>query len=275
MIYNVDWIRGKMKFIRELKRCLKHGILERILLFILPVIITIISCLQVDNRSICLSCTDINKYLFFLYRGMPFPKESIEIIPSGLWIFNCIYPILITALYINESKDTFFKTELLKLNDKKIWLFARYITSVLITILTIVIQFVTVCFYVFLNKKDVQRDNLKSLNTYIDTSKSGEVFSENMLINILIMLIVMLAFISLMFLLSFIINILLSSVIIIMLIVATVYLNLEGYIGNLLMFKRAISTNVVYANIILALIIIAISIAGIVVLSGKVDEDFK
>ena len=60
-----------------------------------------------------------------------------------------------------------------------------------------------------------------------------------------------------------------------MLIVATVYLNLEGYIGNLLMFKRAISTNVVYANIILALIIIAISIAGIVVLSGKVDEDFK
>ena len=260
-----------MKMIRELKRCLKHGILERLFLFLFPVIITVIVCMHFKTYIINGSLVDT--YLFFLYRGMSFPIDNLEIIPSGIWLFNCVYPLVIIAVYIKESRDKFFVSELMKLNNKKIWFYARYITCLSITVMFYIIEFITIVLYSLLNKNDTNRLVDIKIESLIDSKYAYELIFKNIILICMVMVLVVMAFVSLMYLLSMFLNIIVAGLVSLMLIIATVYIKVDWYIGNLLMIMRGLPKEIVIINIIIAVAIIIVTVLGIAIMSDKVNEN--
>lgn len=207
----------------------------------LPLItVCLFSCLQLWIRKDYADLTWAD-YVFWMNKGMPFPKDDVIIIPDGVWVFFYAYLLVMTGTYLSRSDSGICRLELLKSGSRRAWLFSKYVTCIALTLAYFLTAYASIgIFSAVFGTLSVQSSLAAEYldMTYVRTAAEFNAFG-----SIAFQAVCAAALISVFFLVTHFFKAVFAYAVCAVLLIYTVYTKACAYPGNLLMFRRCAASN--------------------------------
>lgn len=223
-------------FLSCLRLNMKSALITSAYKYIPLITVCLFSCLQLWIRRDYADLTWAD-YVFWMNKGMPFPKDDAIIIPDGVWVFFYAYLLVMTGTYLSRSDSGICRLELLKAGSRRVWLFSKYVTCIALTLVYFLTAYASIgIFSAVFGTLSIQDSSVAA--QYLDMTYVRTAAGFNMLESAAFSVVCAAALISVFFLVTHLFKAVFAYAVCSGLLIYTVYTKAPAYPGNLLMFRR-------------------------------------
>lgn len=241
-----------MKYIKLLKFDIQNGILKKITLFITPVIISLISCLDLANKITVMNRegfhpskfqASFSNYIAYLYGGMAeyVPDPNNPFIFPVRWLVVFLLILFLTLNYPYDDMQSFGQQILIRTKGRSLWWLAKCGWNICCTLVYhFIIYLTTLIFCLATNADVISGIDSNLLNVVFSTNRATQVPGNKVLpFSILLLPIAMSIGITLLqMVLSLFIKPIFSFLVLSLLMLSSAYFMSPFWIGNYAMLVR-------------------------------------